>query len=26
LEHYVWKDGSESVVRKFTHGGAFGRG
>ena len=25
LEHYVWKDGSESVVRKFTYGGAFGR-
>jgi hypothetical protein len=25
LEHYVWKDSSESVVRKFTYGGAFGR-
>jgi hypothetical protein len=25
LEHYVWKDGPESVVRKFTYGGAFGR-
>ncbi len=25
LEHYVWKDADESVVRKFTYGGAFGR-
>ena len=25
LEHYVWKDGAEDVVRKFTYGGAFGR-
>lgn len=25
MEHYVWKDGPESVVRKFTYGGAFGR-
>jgi hypothetical protein len=25
LEHYVWKDDAEIVVRKFTYGGAFGR-
>ena len=25
LEHYVWKDSSESIVRKFTYGGTFGR-
>jgi len=25
LEHYVWKDSAESVVRKFTYGGTFGR-
>ncbi len=25
LEHYVWKDSTESIVRKFTYGGSFGR-
>ncbi|MBU3666269.1 MAG: hypothetical protein FGM15_10415 [Chthoniobacterales bacterium] len=25
LEHYVWKDEDERVVRKFTYGGSFGR-
>jgi hypothetical protein len=25
LEHYVWKDDAERVVRKFTYGGSFGR-